>query len=315
MIIGDKHRATEATLERLGVAYHYEAKLKVGKINVTQSRRNNARIDAAIIEDVATQYGVDMLDGSPFPAIVVRKNGRGYLVVDGNNRIWGFMDAGFAKDGATIGAYVLDTDDELLIWIATRTLNDANGVPHTRVERLAHALATVEKFPQLTTQAVAKMFKIAPGAIWKAEKARDTESMLRSRRINVGRLSQQHLVELSRLDTSEPALEVAADVVLARKLTAAETHDLVKAVRLKRSDAAKIDAVNEIDKQYDRTKPKPRERANSPKPGFYRAMQSLLNFAVKYPSLEHLHITSKSEQAEAKLDWGRLSSAMRKIFS
>lgn len=311
-----KNPTVENFLDQHGIPYHYEPSLPFASINLEKGLRNNARVmSEPIDQDTAIRYGIRMDENVPFFAGVVVKNGKGYIPIDFNHRLQGFKLSRHSTPTATVGAYILDTDDSILIETATRSLNSTNGLQQSKAESVEQALALLDKFPAMTQAQAAKVFGISVAVVSEAVRARQVASALRERRINADSLSRVALLEIGRLSHSEPAMALAADIAIANKMTANEVKDLVRTAKDKTSDDARVRAIREAEAVLQRNAPKTIERKGSVKSSFYRALHCLYGIASKYPSAEHLHITSKSEKEQLRDEWRRLEAIMEKVVA
>lgn len=310
-----KNPTVENFLDQHGIPYHYEAALPFSSINLEKGLRNNARLSGPIDQDTAIRYGIRMDEGFPFLSGVVVRNGKGYLPIDYNHRLQGFKLSRHANKDATVGAYVLDTDDAILIETATRSLNSTNGLQQSKTESVEQALALLDKFPAMTQAQAAKVFGVSVAVISEAVRARQVASVLRERRINAESLSRAALIEVGRLSHSEPAMALAADIAIANKLTANEVKDLVRVAKDKTSDDMRVRAIREAETAMQRSAPKSIERKSNVKANFLRSLHTLFGIASKHPSAEHLHITSKSEKDQLQEDWRQLCAVMEKIIA
>ena len=309
-----RNEAVEGFLKRCRVPFHWVDNLPFEEINRQKSLKNQAR-PIPLNEDDVQRYTIAMQQpDANFFGPVLYQNGKGKIAADGNHRCEAYDCAGFAVPGATIGAYILDTDDEMLINFVTRCLNQTNGRPQTKDEAVEQALWLLDNYPSLTQSDVATQVGVNQSTISQAVRARNTANALRERRVNPDRLSRTTLTELARLSHTEPAMAVAADIAIKNELGLPEVKQMVAAVKEQRSEAKQLAVLEKFETDAQRNKPKPMERRNTTKSQYHRAIHTLFGIVAKHPSLEHLQITSKSEIAEAKRDWEKLWEAMEKIF-
>lgn len=140
-------------LDEFGFEYEYVPALDLTKVNREASKLNQARIAKPINEEQGLMYAVAMEEGAKFPPIVVTeqrtKSGTGFLVMDGNHRV-------FAADNvplATLPAYVVKNPSPAQVTAFTYAANTRHGLPTSLQDRLRQATHLVAEGK--TTQASA----------------------------------------------------------------------------------------------------------------------------------------------------------------
>jgi ParB-like chromosome segregation protein Spo0J len=309
--------AVENFFKKLGIKFKFDPELPYSRIHVDKGLKNNARImTSSLVQDVALKYGCSMEDGEEFPAIVVSRNGRGFNVNGGNHRLEGFRLAGLAdKPNATVAAYIIESDEEQILEIATRSLNRLNGLQQSSEEAIEHALSLREQFPSRSLAELSTVFKIKQDTLSRAERAKRIAAFLKERRINSDKLTRTALVELARLEDNEPVMAQTAAMAVDYSMTANEIGEIVSQVKGKRSESQKLHELEEIEERFRRRGTPKRERRSNPDMKFYGAINTLFAIIAKFPSLEHMGITSRGEREKAREDWEKLRGSLDKVFA
>jgi hypothetical protein len=148
---------TEHWLTTEGVSYVYEPAVPVGLVDVEASKRNQARVNAPLIEDLVERYTMALIDGAEFPALLAYRRDDGRLVLlDGNQRMAAALDA----EREAVDAYVVSGLDEMRRTALCWTANTLNGDPGTPLDRMLLAKAFHLRYPLIPRSEVARRFRI-----------------------------------------------------------------------------------------------------------------------------------------------------------
>jgi hypothetical protein len=137
-------------------------KLFFKDIDLKASEENPARLRRKIDDLLVNQYGLAMLEGSVFPAIVVFAVDQAkYIVGTGMHRIKA------AQDCKTdwFDAYIVTEPDQYRQELLLRLLNGIEGKRDTRQETLYHICAIHEKYPTHSRDELAKQFNIPSATV------------------------------------------------------------------------------------------------------------------------------------------------------
>jgi hypothetical protein len=142
-----------------GVKHQYLAEVPVTDIDIEASKRNQARVNAPILEDVVERYTLAYIDGAEFPPVIAYRADSGRLVLlDGNQRLSAAIDA----ERQFIDCYeCFDLDDmhrTALCW----TANSLNGDPGSQLDRMLQAKQFHLRYPGLPREEVARRFRLKP---------------------------------------------------------------------------------------------------------------------------------------------------------
>jgi hypothetical protein len=152
-----KHAGTEALFKQGNYKFRYVEKLLFSDIDLKASEENPARLRRKIDDLLVNEYGLAMLEGAPFPAIVVFAVDQAkYLVGTGMHRIKATKDCKLDWHDA----YIVTEPDQYRQELLLRLLNGIEGKRDTRQDVTHHIFSMHEKFPNTTIPELAKMFHI-----------------------------------------------------------------------------------------------------------------------------------------------------------
>lgn len=102
--------ATENFLTSIGVKFSYAEEMKYDELEPQWASYNHGRPEAQRrVEDAIVSYASMMDQGSLAPAIIVRRRGNGYQILDGFQRVSGNQLLGHT----TFAAYIVDCQDKM----------------------------------------------------------------------------------------------------------------------------------------------------------------------------------------------------------
>lgn len=125
----------EKVLKENGAQFVLRPRLKMADIDVKTSRERQARIGEEVDEDHALSIAISLEDGAEVPPIVVHKEGKKYVIVDGIHRREAYEDL----DKVTIPAYEIVEPTTKLLRVLAIELNTGRGKDLTPAQRLLHA--------------------------------------------------------------------------------------------------------------------------------------------------------------------------------
>ncbi len=308
--------AVEAWFEQHAIPVRWEDNIPLSKIDVNSGPKNQSRPEG-IDTDVVTQYACNMLDSTAFPGLVFwkRKGVRPYKIAQGNHRLAAYVESGLAAGTPHVSGYVIDTEDDSSILIATRALNVLNGLPLSNESRIRQAVSLVEEFPSAKRAKLESMFGLKRGSISKELRRQDVRNTLAERRIKPGKLGVGMLDCIGTLRGNEMVMAETADIVVNNNLTTDEVAELVAEVKKRKTERTQRAAIAAYEEQLERHKPTPISR-QAPRPcmAFVRKMRDLLAYVHKYPTLQHMEFPSKADAENAREDWLNVQEAVKKVL-
>jgi hypothetical protein len=145
----------EKWLDDRGAQYELYTEISIELIDVARSLKNQARVESPLIQPQVDTYAEAMERGDKFPPIVLYPIGSDkYVVVDGNHRVAGAIEAGLKG----LPAYVLDVKTPAaLVTILTFEANTRHGMPASREDRAQHAIFLIRNASETVKNAAARM--------------------------------------------------------------------------------------------------------------------------------------------------------------
>ena len=301
------NETVELGLHRLGIQFEFK-KIPVSKIKRRQSLGNNARMGGESIDgDHVFNLALAMVeDDAAFPAIVVIKDGTGYLVCDGNHRIAAAEEADVLN--GRLDAYVLQTDDKFQADLATRLFNRMNGAGQSKQESINHVIQLAARYPDVEIKELSELWGIKVDAVYRAIHIQEVVEQLQGKHVNARELSKTHLLELSRIKGNEHVLVRAAHMVTDYSLTHNQLREILTDVKRARTEKTQLERLDDAETTLRAINSRHREpqrgkRDRKIQERFRRIMASLMQLMRNYPTREHLQLTARGDLEEFKLDW------------
>lgn len=234
-----RDQKAENWLKTEGVRFRYEAELRLELFDLKRSRDNQARpTDWKLPEDIE-RYGLAMIDGDEFPAVIVYEGPDGFVLIDGNQR-W---SAAKEIDRPAIDAFVVEETDRLVLLRLTLTANGIlNGVGLTAAEVLKQAVTFKMLHPTVPMKDIGKWFRIKVERLELAVRQAQVTARLGQVGVNVVGLSSTVLRMLHALE-SDPVLQEVARLAQEAGLSPSKVQELVSEVRRQRSERAQLAVV------------------------------------------------------------------------
>jgi len=320
----------EAQLSALGVAWT-RADVQFSEVDLKMSLENNARLDKPLCDDTALEYACAMDTGAKFPAVVLRRNGSGlYRVLSGNHRLGGvelLIDGGnISKEEATLAhAYIVSTDDPMIIELLTRAANRWQGRRQGKTEALEHARWMMKKY-NMTVQELSKHFFLSVKWLKERFKAEGLRADLQAANVPTSNLNDAQIAKIGQLGFNQRLQARVAAVAQEYKLKGEEVRNLVDKVRQASQDGeqAGMAAIKELEVAYRATKVKaPEGTAAARRPVRARFMTHLVGFhnflqcgnnGRPFGDLDGLQIAGKHDRHEAHEIWKQLKKTLDTLF-
>jgi hypothetical protein len=286
----------EQFLTKLGAKFTFHKALPISLIDMKLSAENPARIMRKLDKGRAESYGIAMLDGDEFPAVVLLNHpnphdGMNWIVATGMHRLDGAQQAGIK----TFDAYCVTEPDQYRREVIFRMLNIVVGWGMEMPEIFAHLLWLNEHHGTALT-VLAKDWNVKPSALINA--AAEQKARLRARktgwdfdRCRVGVGSIIHLGSISLDPVFEAAVEFACTYPGIRT---DEIKEMVGQIRKARDEASQLAVVKKHKEDAEKRlamniatkgKPRPSKMTNVAK-----WMKTLINLLDR--PLNELHVAS-----------------------
>lgn len=228
---------TEARLDREGVQWTYVEEVPIVDIDVRASLGNQARFDPINRANVE-RYALKMIDGEPFPAIILFRKEKDTLVaIDGNHRIAAATEA----EKVAIDAYVLTEMDALTVMRLTRTWNIGNGQGLSRDEIVETAIYFAHNTPY-SLKDIAKMVGMNERTLGGYIRHRETKDRLFKLGVPAEGMGQTHVERLGGIK-DDAVLAEAARLVIRAGLPIAKVESLVQDIGRAKSEQERMAVV------------------------------------------------------------------------
>lgn len=288
-----KSSGVEALLKQGNYKYRYVDKLPFSDIDLKASEENPARLRRKIDDFVVTQYGLAMLEGAVFPAIVVfTRDQAKHLVGTGMHRIKASLECN--KDWHD--AYIVNEPDQYRQELLLRLLNGIEGVRDTKKEQIYHMIATHEKFPKHTIGELAKQFHIPHNTALSAWN--EHQGIKRASRLGFdfeGKQPQSTIIAINQIG-SDIIYHKAAELVHYFEVKARTVDDMVREIRAVKAKGqdAEMAVVKRYHDQAEEAAKRAKSRVGKTSPTaatrFIGRCRGINTAASK--GVEHLHLSA-----------------------
>lgn len=312
-----KNQQVEKWLKRYDVEFGYVKSLSLAEIDIEAGKRNQCRQAGVLMQDTVDRYALAMRAGDDFPAIVVYRGGKGYVPISGNHRI----AAAIIVQRQYFDAYVVDTDDAILIDLLTRTSNLGEGLPESKASVLEHARYVVQAYNRPINE-VATCFRIPKSTLHTAVCADETALKLGQLGVNYEGLNRTALSRLHQL-RDDAVLVAATDLVRSAVLTTGEVGSLVTEVKQGSSEWARLAKVKEYAALPDmrkriatgkRATMAERRKAQGTKGILFAVLGRLVKFLSTNPDPAVLDIVNIGDRIKLEKMFDQISFGIQSLF-
>lgn len=294
--------AVESHLGRAGVEWEYLRDIPIAQIDGKASAMNQARwrTQDRIMRDLVDTYGIAMLDGDVFPALVAyrRENGL-YVLMGGNHRLLAAKAAGIRS----VDAYLVKSSDPMMVRLITTTLNNLEGVRSSADDNIEQAKQWLKQYGRTIKEAAA-WFRVKPDSLAEALRAEQAVTRLDALRIEIPeKMARSTLSDLNGIP-NDRALQETASLMIRAGLRGDEATRLIRAVRDQRTEDAQIATVEQW-----ANRPEAKYRAAAERVGvnprrskrgrLFSLTTGIVNLAQTNPTLDSMGITAGEGRAEA----------------
>lgn len=307
----------ETLLKELGVKYRIVKGVKLSKVMVQESLKNNARLDAPLDDDTVTDYAIRMKQpDARFPMPIMHERREGEYVLSGNHRV----GAAELADEATIDIYqVYDCDDAMVLDDIVRTANRLHGKRQDREEALRHAYAQMQRF-SLSAPEVSLKFGVDEKALQRFVRADKIRVQLQLAGVSAAKdFSPTVLLSLGRLSENTTVLREAAKATGRLGLNLSECDDFVHEIKhAPKQESEQLAAIGRYTAAHEaRVRERRQEAKKLPlKRSFTTKMRSLLKFLRKRnaASWPQMQVTGLAEQQELTHETAELQAYLAQLL-
>lgn len=254
----------------MAVPYSIQS-VPLSKIDFKESQHNGARLDDALVEHKIEDYMQAFRNGDAFPRPVMHKTATGYVILSGNQRcesVRRLANEGDLPKTLNLEAYVVDTQDKLLLEIIARIGNVSHGEGITKTHRLVHAVDMVERCG-LSSSDAAKYWTVSTQAINEHIKANKVRRTLQKSGVEAHRLPLTTLSPLAKLDFDEGAQVKLGTLATQHNPPAERVRQVVASLTKQTTAAGRVNRIKEFEKELAEeahSKQKPHSNGNGHAP-------------------------------------------------
>lgn len=294
--------ATEEKLDQLGVKYDLQL-IHPDKLQIDQSRSNNARISQSIDDEFVEQYAVAMEHGDRFPAIVCSSSG---YIFSGNHRVSASLLFDSRRE---ILAYVCKNVNKKTKEIIIRTFNKDHGKPLSNEERLQQAVHLYEN--GLTISDASAKMGVKYERLKEAITVSKIRGVLEDANVKASGIPKASILSLAKLEKKKAVMVACAKRLIDSRgdtiLNSEQVSSLVSSVLASKKPMEAI-------RNY-RSGIKPTSVRPGMNKGKLGSMLSNMNsYAQNLESLREIGIVTKADVNELHKTWKKVKSGFDKLF-
>lgn len=238
--ISGRQIQVEAFLDIEGAAWHYAGWVKIDDVDIVNGVNQQARF-TKFNKDNHDDYARVYRQGHPpMPPIVlfVMPSGK-YGIIDGNHRI----NAAKSVNLNEIEAYVVDSNDPLLIERLRRAFNRLNGERVSSREAMAHAVHLV-LYSGHSELAVAEELNLDKWSVYSAVRAARARQRIEKHGIDTTKMERSALERIQRIPLDSVLVPVAR-LIQRAQLPSDQASKLASAIMEKTSETDMLAVVAE----------------------------------------------------------------------
>ena len=292
----------EAWLDSESVKWTYEELVPLTDFDAEASKRNQARVNAPIIEDLVDRYALALLDGADLPALIGQRRVKDKLVVliDGNQRLAAHVEA----ERTATDCYILHGLDDAKAIALCWTANKLNGDAGSALDRMLQAKHYHKLYPNFPNKEVARLFGIKEATFSNSLRQDEVTQRLHDFGLDPETISGPNKDRLHSYIKSDMTFREAAKLCQEAGLVGNQASEFWADVRRAKTDTA----VNDVIKQW-RERPDVQDTIRRKRLGRPRIPDSKMKWALshinrlihhleRYPDLASLEVNGRGELVE-----------------
>lgn len=249
---------TEKWLKMVGLAFALHKAEPLGNFDlpagwIEQSRPADKKPDP----DLVAQYGVAMLDGDEFPAVIAYRGRTALIPICGNHRLAAAVEAGIEH----FDVYVVEGDARA-ISLLRATDNLVNGRRPSLEEIIEGAMAWRDDYKE-PVEHVAKLFRLSPNVLGATLRRRQIRTEFSVRGHQLKHLPDSTIERVGSI-RNDRVQDAALNLIQDARLTTEMASHLASDVNKKRNEAAMLAVVKEWQTKPEVEARMPRVRAGQP---------------------------------------------------
>jgi hypothetical protein len=288
----------EQWLTSEGVKWEYLPVAPIPDIDIESSKRNQARVNTPILEDLVERYTLAYIDGAEFPALIAYRADSGRLVLlDGNQRLAAAIDA----ERQAVDCYLCSELDDLRRTALCWTANALNGDAGTPLDRLLQAKAFHLRYPGLPKNEVARRFRIKAEKFDRELRGDEVSARLHQFGLDPEAMSASNKDRLHAYMQNDVQFREAAKLIQEANLKgglAAEFWADIRRARTEQDALGVIEAWRERKDIQDLLRQKRFNRPHIPRSRMQQLLdrlEGLRRFLERYPDLVALEVAGHDE--------------------
>lgn len=292
---------TEQYLEKGIYAWKYRERVEFRQIDLEASLQNPARILRRLDQDKAIEYGMAMVAGDEFPALLLLNlenphDGFEYLVATGCHRIEGAQKL---AEKYWFDAYVVTEADHYRRELLVRQANQRVGKGMDHHEILEHILFLHETYGKSLTQ-LAKEWHQSLSSVQTASAERKARSRARRFGFDFDRfkVSLKAAVAINTIHSDIVFKEAAALLIAQNVLNAGEIREMVQEIKKARDEKSQVDVVERYHDIAEERLAKQRATRGRVKPVAINRIMSLIKQVNKQllVPFDDLHVSALEDR-------------------
>jgi hypothetical protein len=294
-----KDPRVEAWLVSEGIGFTYEELVPLTQFDAEASKRNQARVNAPIIEDLVERYALALLDGADLPAMLGKRRDKDHMIVllDGNQRLAAHVEAERAAADCYLVHGINEAQETVLCW----TANKINGDAGTSLDRLLQAKHYHQLYPNFPNKEVARQFGIKPMRFDAALREDEVVARLGDFGLDPDLISGPNKARLHSYIKSDVTFREAAKFCLEASLVGNQAQEFWADVRRAKTDTAVQDVIKTWRERPDIQDVIRRKRLGRPfipRSKMQYALErinGLIRHLERYPDLAALEVNGREE--------------------
>lgn len=297
--------AAEGLFEKLGLTWEYLRDIDIALVDRQLSLQNQARLGVSLDMEVVDEYGLAMLDGAVFPALVAFPVANGtYLLAGGNHRLAAAREAKLKY----VDLYLLRVSDEAMRRLVTTSLNTLVGVRPAREETIEQAIAWMQRYGR-SARIAASHYGIPEASLNQEMRRRTAYKRIAMAGVPASALSKTAAERLAQIQ-NDIVLREAAVLHTDAKLPETELKRLVSEVKEQRTEAGMLAVISQWRERDDLRLRRAEAHRGRPSPTVknraevFRLLNSTVNLLSRHVSLGQLGLTN-DDDLERAIDLAR----------
>lgn len=234
----------EQQIKKFGVSCK-ESTIQMDDIDWVASNKNGARLGQPVVKDHVNDIALAMMNGDSLPMPVFRKVGKKLVIFAGVHRCHAAIEVG----EKSIPAYVIETDDEAVIYSLPAALNG----PQVAIDREARIRMAVHAVGRgMTIEDAASRFSLPAHGIRDELNVNEFRIELGKMNIESSRLPKTSLLAISSIKNHN-VVRALAQLAIRSKLTGEEIKGVAKLIRAERTEVHQIAVVSAKEKEFGPT--------------------------------------------------------------